>query len=369
MKIEILQENLLGIVGTLHKLVPSKPSLPILTTILLETEASTIQGSATDLFLGLRAHAPAKIIEPGKAAVPGKLLAEIISSLGPGKLVLTLTDSKLEIKSSDSTATLQCQNSDDFPDFPAISGQVTNLDRATFQEIWQRVSFCVSQDLTRPVLTGVLFDPLEEGFSIVGTDGFRLAMVTLESPLPLPRLLVPAKAWSEIWRAANSEKVNALDLTYDEALKQVLVKVADYEFFIRTIDGDYPPYRKILPSTLPVKASLDAAELTQHLKRALVYARDSSYIVHFELTEAELVIKATSAAAGELVSRLPLKHLGDIQVGKIAFNAKYLQDFLSAVGTGKNIILGMSESLKPAEFSLEDDSHYRYVVMPFRASS
>ena len=51
----------------------------------------------------------------------------------------------------------------------------------------------------------------------------------------------------------------------------------------------------------------------------------------------------------------------------IAFNAKYLLDFLQST-SADTLWFGMSESLKPALFRPEGQEDYQYIVMPFKVT-
>jgi len=53
MKLEILQENLNTALNQLHRIIPNKPQLPILSSILLEASKDSITLSATDLYVGI----------------------------------------------------------------------------------------------------------------------------------------------------------------------------------------------------------------------------------------------------------------------------------------------------------------------------
>lgn len=54
--------------------------------------------------------------------------------------------------------------------------------------------------------------------------------------------------------------------------------------------------------------------------------------------------------------------------GEIAFNGKYVQDFLQFAGESQ-VEFAMLETLKPGTFTLPQKENFYYVIMPFRVQS
>jgi DNA polymerase-3 subunit beta len=202
---------------------------------------------------------------------------------------------------------------------------------------------------------------------VVGTDGFRLALKTYPVAFPLAQsLLLPVKALQEIVRIGAQQTADTVKLAVSTELKQLFVVVNDTHFFIRLIEGEYPPFEKIIPSNFTLEVTFDAEEFAAHIKRALIFARDSSNIVKFSIDETGMTCTASASASGEYSGRLDVTHIqGD--AGTIAFNGRYLLDFLAALKPTK-LWFGMTESLKPALFRLDGVEGFMYVVMPFRVN-
>ena len=103
MKLELLQENLTTALTQLHRIIPSKPQLPILSTVLLEAKDNSISLSATDLFIGINTTVAGKVLKSGTIAIPGRIFHSSISALDPGKIELSLQGDTLTIKSANNT--------------------------------------------------------------------------------------------------------------------------------------------------------------------------------------------------------------------------------------------------------------------------
>jgi DNA polymerase III subunit beta len=368
MKITFLQENLNQALTHLAKAIPSKPQLPILSSILISAGEKEVTLSATDLYFGVRTSLPITAIEPGEVVVPGKQFKEVVSTLPAGEMKLEYKDGVLHIKSGSIKASLQCLVGDDYPPFPQDEGEEYSLATSDLELIDQTVVFSASLDQARPVLTSLLFDFSENNLKVVATDGFRLAtlMTAGDKSMGERKFLLPAKVFSEVYRIAHQVGVKNVAIKVSDELKQAFITAGNVKMFVRLIDGDYPPYEKIIPSSFGTEVVFDSGELAENLKRAMVFARDASNIVRFSIEKNQVKLEATSPTIGSFLGQLELVQVKGDQA-EIAFNAKYILDYLQAVKTEK-VWFGMNESLKPALFKTDSLEVHQYVTMPFKVN-
>jgi len=381
MKISLLQQNLQTALRTIQKAVPSKPQLPILSSILIRAENNTLTLSATDLYVGMQAEVPASIEAEGTYTVPGRVFAEAISSLSGGKVVLEVVESSLNITSDTGTHfSVPVTSGEEYPDFPSRDGQSYQLSLETLKEIDSHVCFSAATDQARLILTTVLFQPAAQtqsgALEAVATDGFRLAVLAVPELATLPDpALVPAKALQEAARLADQNSIESVEMSLSESLKQVFFKVGNIQMYARLVEGEYPPYSRIMPATFGIEVIIDGGELLQQLKQASIFARDVSNVVQFTLQPdvAELQLSA-NGSMGTFESKQQVEvvkaELGEVDQStengiSIAFNLKYVQDMLQTLKPEK-VWFGMNESLKPAMFKVVGKENFQYVVMPFR---
>jgi DNA polymerase III subunit beta len=368
MKLEILQENLSAALNQVHRIIPNKPQLPILSSILLEADKNNITLSATDLYVGIKTTVSGKVTKPSNIAIPGKIFYNIVTSLNPGKLTLSLESNTLTITSQNNKTTIQCLDTTEFPEFPEMNGETHSLSVSSLEDIQNMVGFSTSIDPTRPVLTSLLFQFNQEGLLVVGTDGFRLATLKLstEKIKEDAQFLVPAKAITEVTRITSSQDVNSISLKISEELKQAVMIVGSTQLYVRLIEGEYPPYKKIIPNDFSLEVELDGVEFENQLKRAQIFARESSNIIRLKFSKEELTITAMSSSYGRQEGKMMVE-VNKGSEGEIAFNSKYLLDFFSALKPEK-VKFFMTESLTPAMLRPVDQVDYQYIVMPFRVN-
>lgn len=368
MKLKVLQENLTGMLAHLSKAIPSNPQLPILSSILIETQNGVCTFSATDLYFGIRCSILVDSELDGSVIIPGKQFREIISSLEPGVLNLAFAENALAIANTKTNISLSGSATHEYPPFPQVEGEEYVFPIEYFEQIENNVVFSASLDQARPVLTAILFVFNEKGLTCVSTDGFRLSTVVIDGSQTFePKtFLIPAKALSEVYKIASKLKVSEVRFKVSEELKQVFFSLDGVEVFVRLIEGEYPPYEKIIPSSFSTEVTFDTAELLDTLKRAMIFARESSNIVRFEITQEKVSIHSSSPTFGKYAGELQLVTISG-EPNEIAFNIKYLLDYLNATKAEKQWF-GMSESLKPALFRPDGTQNQQYVVMPFKVN-
>jgi DNA polymerase III subunit beta len=366
MQIKVTQSNLESILNTLIRIISTKPQLPILSCLLLEAKDNQISLFATDLNIGIKTDLYGEVIKEGKVAIPAKIFLETIKSLGKGDLDLSLNDLTLKVKSSKSKTNIQCQQSDDFPDFPTLPKLTSEFETSKLKVIEKYVSFSTSLDQARLILTTLLFRKTEDGLKIVGTDGFRLSVLNLAngSMGDQKEFLIANKAFNEIVKISDLQTQEKVLFEVSSELKQVFFKIGNVELFIRLIEGNYPPFEKIVPNGFEVTGTFDGEEFENVLKQAMVFAREVSNIVTFEFKDSKIKIIANASAKGSYEGEIDVKMI-DGSEGKVSFNARYLQDFLKNIKP-KRVWFGMNDELKPVMFKEVDNDFYEYVVMPFR---
>lgn len=357
----------------LQKAIPSKPQLPILSAILLETLDNKVILSATDLFLGIQTHLPAQIAQPGKIAIPGEIFRQIIQSLDDkNEVKLKLVDNQILITSGKTRTKLPLQPAQDYPEFPDISGDELTLTTQALEKIEHYVSFTASIDQTRPILTSILFSINNQTLTTVATDGFRLAILKQACEInvaenKLQKFLLPAKALAEIVKVTQQLDLEKIKLTISEELKQIKCQLVDTVMYIRLIEGEFPPYEKIMPDNFGINTRIDASDLDLQLKRAAIFSRDISNIVKFTFKDKQLQINASSPTIGSYEGEVDI--MDPIETEQtIAFNVRYISDFIQASKTDL-LKFSMNESLKPAALTTDELKDFIYIVMPFRVNN
>jgi len=372
MKFSVITKNLLSAFGNANKAVSQKATLPILSNILIETDRGRLKISATDLEKSITAWVGAKIEEEGSITVPARVLYEYLGTVRGEQLQIRTEGSMLIVESENSLSKFSCIEALEFPKIADSSG-VTNSFSIVARELYQNLSlvcFASATDDSRPILTGTQVKLNATSISFACVDGFRLTEKRLDQKqneetnisfvLPSKHILEASKILS------NSTK--PITIGFLEKDNSLSFEGEDVFITIRQLDGEFPDYEKIVPKEQVTKATIDFTDLVSAIKLAGVFAKDESKIVKFELnaTDGVLTVLSETPEIGESKATIKCAITGEDMT--IAFNGKFLLDFLNAV-SGKTITLESMGSVAPAKFSVDGIANYYYVVMPVRVQS
>ena len=370
MKLSVLKENLHLAVNTASRFVASKAQLPVLGNLLIVADKE-LKITATNLETGLNYWVGAKIEKTGSICVPARLFSEFVASLPSEKVELEIIDNSLFVKSAGFQASFNGINAGEFPAVPTSTDQSKiALSGQNLGKVFNQLTFAAAQDESRPVLGGVLLKLKEERLIAVATDGYRLSLKEIKEIKGIQKvidfqkgLLVPARTLTEIGRLVDETKSENLGLNIAPESNQIIFSVGEAEVVSRLIEGEFPDYEKIIPKENTTKAVFDKEDLARSVKIASLFARESANIVKFNIKGKSAKISANAAQLGENISEIDAKLEGeDVQ---IAFNAKYLSDYLASIG-GQTVVLKASGALNPGVFTCDSDSSYLHIIMPVR---
>ncbi len=222
-----------------------------------------------------------------------------------------------------------------------------------------------ASDDARPLLTGVLFTTDNQELRLIATDSYRLAVRDVPGVRGLGAthdLLVPARALQELQRAAASLSADAeIGVALSDA--EISFVVGHTSISSRLIEGNYPSVLQLIPASYPNQLRIAKDTLLTSLKRAKLLAKDSTSSVRLTMRERGVDIRTQSHDAGDVEDNVDADYAGEEIT--IAFNPNFLIDGVEAV-PGDEIILEMSDSVRPAMVHGVEDLRFRYLLMPVR---
>lgn len=130
------------------------------------------------------------------------------------------------------------------------------------------------------------------------------------------------------------------------------------------VNGDFPPYRNIIPDTTGFQMELDRELLIQRIQQVMVMARELSSIVVFEVLDGQMVITSQAGVRGRSTATLqPGKTEGTVP--RFACNGNYVLEFLNSIDDESIQIQG-TDSLKPLLWLSQKYPTLLYLIMPFK---
>jgi DNA polymerase-3 subunit beta len=338
-------------------------SLPVLTGLRVEAANNRIAVTGTDLELTITASGDAMTDVPGTVVLPARLTADIIRSLEPGVVTVTVEDESCKIEGGRSNFDVRVLPADEFPRLavPDLSAG-TVVDGQAFGKALAQVVPAAGTDDARPILTGVLISQNDGDLRLVATDSYRLATRDLPGigPLQADDVNVPARALAEVGRLiGKNEKVTVIlgarDVTFasgDTVLTSVLIQ------------GEFPPYKRLIPDTLPNSLTVEREHFIEAVTRVSLLAREATPI-RMAMTADGVELRAITQDVGEAVE--PVDGIFSGNDLTCAFNPLYMRQGLESC-TGDTVTLLTTDALKPALLRSQADPTFTYLLMPVRVS-
>jgi DNA polymerase-3 subunit beta len=371
-KLSVMQENLARGLSIVSRAVSNRSTLPVLANVLLKTEDAGLKLTATNLEIGITYWVPGKIEADGATTVPAKLLTDLVNTLPTGDRV------DLALQAGD-TLHLRCGRFEthikgiDADEFPAIGAAGERPTTRVAQNVLRRAlaetAFAAASDEARPILTGVLARFEGDQLTLAAADNYRIAVKTIAilDPVPETSVVIPARALNELARVL-ADVDDPVDILLASGKNQILFHLEGIDLVSRLIDGQFPNYQQVVPTSHTTRAVLDREELLRAVRPAALIAHESANIVKLQVSvegEPGITVSA-NAEVGDHVGQVEAAVEGDGTT--IAFNARYLADVLTNV-TAEQFALELNGPLSPGVFKPVGDDHYIHVVMPVRTTS
>jgi len=370
-KVSCLQENLTRGLAIVGRGVSTRGTLPILGNVLLKTDGGRLKLTATNLEIGVNCWVPAKVEDEGAITVPAKLFSDFVNSLPPGPIEISLNvrTKTVHLRSETTEANVKGLDAEEFPIIPAIPDRpTTRMAQGVLRRMIGEVAFVAATDDSRPVLTGVLTTFSGEEVTMAAADPYRLSVrkaSLLESVTPAVEIIIPAKSLFEVARILDDTD-KTVDILVTPNGSQVIFHTDEADLVSRIIEGQFPNYRQVIPSSHATTVTVSRDELLAATKLASYFARDAANIVRFQVDpsiDTPLIVSATAAEVGDNTSRVGATVEG--QPTAIAFNSRFVADALSSLAASE-VILELGGPLAPGVLKIVGDDSYLHVVMPLR---
>jgi DNA polymerase-3 subunit beta len=366
MKISTRRDTLFAQLQTVTRAASTRSAVQALSGVLVQARAGAIELRATDMEIGLRVPLEGEIARDGAVVLPARLVVDVVRAL-PGdsvSLELRPAEQDVELVAGAATFHIRTLRLEDFPPFPDVDGdEQVEVPAGAFVETVTKVARSASRDETRPVLTGILVSATGEELRMVATDSYRLSVKETRLEAPLAGAFeanVPARALQELTRIAGQAGEEAL--TVAVRTNQVVFQAGRIVLSSRLIDGQFPNYRQLLPDAYEHELRLDAAEITEVVRRISLLAQRNAPL-RLAFNEGELTVSARTPDVGEARETLPVPFQGEpLEIG---FNPEFLRDGLEAV-EGGDLMLKLISPLRPGLIQSADQSGFVYLLMPIR---
>lgn len=278
-------------------------------------------------------------------------------------------------------------SAEEFPELPQVeAGVAVHLSVETLVEGLRGTLFSTSSDETKQVLTGVHLTMQQDSLEFAATDGHRLAVVettnqnpsgddeeaseTAENSVAISggseisglEVTLPARALRELERMLGMrQSTDTVALYFEQG--QIIFQGGEQRLTSRTLEGQYPAYRQLIPHQFQRQITIDRRQLLSAVERIAVLADQKNNIVKFSIDSVnqQLSLSVEAKDVGNGQESMPAQVTGESV--DIAFNVKYLIDGLKALSTS-DIQIQMNAVNSPVILTPLGGRKMTYLVMP-----
>lgn len=372
MRVSVLQENLAKKLNIVSRAVPSRPSMPVLSNILLAAEEGGIRLSATNLELGITARLGGSVDEEGAITIPARTFLDLVNTLPNDRVDLELdaATNTLTVRCNRTVANIKGIEADQFPAVPESDAETgIEIPAATFQAMIDQVVFAAAKEDNRPVLMGVQakFDPSK--LTLISADGFRMALrsTALDGAVEKPQtLIIPARTLAELSRIISNE-AGSVYISIPPGRNQVMFHMQDTDIVSQLIDGKFPDVEALIPKSSNTVSTLLTADLLLACRRCEIFAREANNTMRLRVKPGE------GGNLGQVIITAQAQERGDNEGSveavvngpglEISFNVRYLIDVLNVMDA-EQVALEMNTAASPGVFKPSGRQDFVYVVMP-----
>ena len=330
MKFTCEKPLLLAAILTASRAAVAKSPIPLLEGLLLEAEGDNVRLTGYDLKTGIVTNVPAEIENDGGIVLNARLFGEIIRKM-PGQYVTVSVNSGYVAAISSEMSDFEILGSptSDYPELPNVEEQNTiEISESILKKMISQTNFAVSDNESRPIHTGALFETSEGELTVVAVDGYRLALrrEPLENTeIPELSFVVPGTALNEVERIISDGDANVIIRL---GSKHIIFSIDDTLLISRRLEGDFLNYKNSLPQQAKYNITVEKDELISAVERvSLIISDKLKSPVRCIFTDG--VVKLHSASAlGKANDECVVS--GDGENLEIGFNDKYLHEALKA---------------------------------------
>jgi DNA polymerase-3 subunit beta len=377
MNVAVAQETLAKGLALVSHAIPGTSKLPILANVLVETDNGRLKLSGTDTITGAVCWIGAKAVkEDGAALLPAKVFTEFVSNLPGGQLDLSLdtTSRTVKLTAGRYEAEFKGADPDEYPVIPQVGDciPIVVFTPELLKEVLEQTTFAAADEDPRPVLTTVLLRLSGKTIVFAAADGFRLAVRTIEldEEIASPQdVLIPAGALKDL-TPMLAGLTGDVEVSVTKTSGQVLFHTKVMDLLTRQVEGRFPAFESMIPTSYTTRAVLDRADLVRALKLSKHFAKASHNIIRLSIrpgVPGSLTISANASEVGK--NSIPIDatvdHRGAGESNEIALNETFMEDMIKAMPTPQ-IALELVDHTRPGVFKPVGLSGYLHMIMPMQ---
>ena len=376
MKFTINRAAFISQLNNVLRAISSKTTLPILTGLkmVISNKGIPLTGSNSDITIESSITSADEqyeltVDEPGAIVLPARFFIDIIKKLPDKNVTIEVASGfEAQITSGQAEFKINGQDANAYPKLPEIDAEdAVQLAPEMLKEVINQTVIAVSNQESRPVLTGIHVTLANGLLTAVATDSHRLAQrkVNVDTSDQQFNVVIPGKSLQELSRMIGDGKD---DVKLQIADNLALFTFGNIRFLSRLIEESYPETDRLIPTTSDTVIEVNAADFLSSIERASLLSHESrNNVVKLTMDPDanQAKISGNSPDVGYVEEQVAHSSLTGQEL-EISFNPDYMKDALRSFGQAK-ITMSFTSPLRPFTLVPDGDgNNFVQLITPVR---
>lgn len=362
----VCEKNILSdSISIVSKAINNACAIDILKGIKIEASGQ-IKMSGSDLDLSIESVFDADIQETGSLIVDARIFADIIRKLPDGPVEIE-TDSKNELKITclNTKFNILYLSSEGYPEIKKLEdGDSFKIYSKDLKNVIRSTIFAISNNESRPILTGSKFEITNSNLRVISIDGYRLALrnqIIPETGYEDLSFVVPGRALNEMLKILKDDST-IVTVTVRE--NSVMFAFDTFIVNSRLLEGEFMDYNKFIPVNSSIQVKTNVKNFANMVERASIIINydDPKIPIILNIADSSLSVECISKK-GNFDERMEIEHHGDDL--KIGIASKLLTDTLKSIDTDE-AVFEFNTAQSPCVIKPVEGNGYVYMVLPIR---
>lgn len=345
--------------------VSAKVTIPTIEGILIECGSDTLSLTGYDFEFGINTILSVDVIEPGAIVINAKVLCDIIRKLADDDVTVETNGTSVSIISGAAQYNITGIDAEEYPELPSVNGglQIELNQKLLYSMIVQTIFAVADTESSKPVYTGLKFEMTDKQLTLIGVDGYRLAIrkEAVDYSGDDLTFIVPKKTIRELMKLLDTESEKPVSISIGK--RHIVFEVENYSIISRLLEGEFLDYNSAVPKVVSTTVLVNTTDAIECIERTLPVIENNQKNPIRCLFDGDQMRVSTVSSLGRVVDYTHANTAGDrVEIG---FNSKFLLDALNSADTDE-VRIELAGAVSPVKIMPVNSDGFLFLVLPMR---
>lgn len=345
--------------------VSAKVTIPTIEGILVECGSDKLSLTGYDFEFGINTILDVDVVEPGAIVINAKVLCDIIRKLSDEYVTIETNGTSVSIISGAAQYSITGIDANNYPELPTVNNSIPFeiSQKLLYSMVVQTLFAVADNESNKPVYTGLKFDVEKDRLTLIGVDGFRLAI--RKEPIVYSgedlTFIVPKKTVRELMKLIDIESDDPISIQIGK--RHIVFEIGNYSIISRLLEGDFLDYNSALPPVIKTTVLVNTADAINCIEKSTPVIENNQKNPIRCLFDNDEMRVSTVSSLGRVIDYTHANTSGErVEIG---FNSKFMLDALNAADTDE-VRIELNGPVSPAKIMPLNSDSFLFLVLPMR---